>query len=128
MYEHEVDTHLNVKEISYTTIYDGAGNAGDALDIMFDTYGSNNWHTDVDLHHALMGKSVGGGEFNYIYHHRVDSDAMMYSQSCCFVFSFSIGVAYLGVVCNSNYGYGVSGSMNGNFVDINQAMVWDMSV
>jgi hypothetical protein len=98
VYEHEVDTHLNVKEISYATIYDGAGNAGDALDIMFDTYGSNNWHTDVDLHHALMGKSVGGG------------------------------VAYLGVVCNSNYGYGVSGSMNGNFVDINQAMVWDMSV
>lgn len=39
------------------------------------------------------------------------------------------GVAYVGVVCNKNYGLGVSASIKGNFQGgANSQMIWDTMV
>jgi len=38
------------------------------------------------------------------------------------------GIAYLGVLCNSSYGYGVSGSLYGNFNILSPGVVWDILV
>ena len=38
------------------------------------------------------------------------------------------GIAYLGVLCNRTYGYGVSGSLAGNFNIDNPSVVWDILV
>ena len=35
---------------------------------------------------------------------------------------------YTSVVCNSNYGYGISADMQGKFKSINSAVVWDLLV
>jgi len=42
--------------------------------------------------------------------------------------STGCGVAYLGVLCNSSYGYGLSGSLAGNFSIDNPSVVWDILV
>ena len=60
---------VHVLHIAQTNIYDGAATPSDALTIMSDTYSSGSWHyTDSngqvpDLHHLIMYKSLGGGEF-----------------------------------------------------------------
>lgn len=82
VYEREVDTHLHVLHIAKTTIYDGQTTTSGALDIMMNQYSNANaWHyTDSvtgetpDLHHAILGRSLGGG------------------------------VAYVSAICNSQYG------------------------
>lgn len=51
-----------------------------------------------DLHHALLGKGLGGG------------------------------IAYLGVICRPDYGFGLSGSLSGSYVSIGNSVVWDMMV
>ena len=70
IYEPEVDTHLNVLHIAYTTIYDGAGSSSNALSIMRTNYARGYsqpwWYTspsgdEPDLHHLLSGQSLGGG-------------------------------------------------------------------
>lgn len=38
------------------------------------------------------------------------------------------GIAYVGVVCNSSYGYGVSGGLSGNFNINSPSSVWDIVV
>ena len=60
---------------------------------------SAGWHwAGTDVHHALLGKSLGGG------------------------------IAYLGVLCNSNYGYGLSAGLAGSYTSMDNAVVWDMMV
>ncbi len=67
------------------TSQDGPGDAGDLLDEFRAAWtGSNSWPVTADLAHFLSGASLGGG------------------------------VAYLDVLCNQNYGFGVSGNLNGN--------------
>jgi PKD repeat protein len=53
---------------------------------------------DRTVAHMLSGKSLGGG------------------------------IAYVGVLCNRNWGYGVSASLGGNFDINNPAVVWDLLV
>ena len=55
-------------------------------------------HTDADLHHALLGNSLGGG------------------------------IAYVGVLCSQNYGFGLSASLSGTYSSMDAATVWDMKV
>ena len=38
------------------------------------------------------------------------------------------GIAYVGVVCNTYYGLGVEGIMQGNFESMDYTAVWDMLV
>jgi hypothetical protein len=76
-----------------------------ALESMRARYGSTvGWHytspsgIKPNLHHALLGKNMGGG------------------------------IAYLGAICRSDYGFGVSTGIVGNFVSLGNAVVWDMVV
>ena len=56
---------------------------------------SSTWHhPDTDVHHALLGNPMGGG------------------------------VAYLGVLCNSNYGYGLSTGLVGTYESMGDDVVW----
>ena len=94
-----VDTHLNVHQIERTTRYDKINNPSAGLDIMRKQWAGNKWsNSKVDLHHALLGKRLGGG------------------------------IAYVGVVCNKNYGMGLSGSISGSFKNIDAGVMWDTMV
>ena len=99
IYEHEIDTHLHVVEISKTSRYDSATSTTDALSIMRSAFAGSAWHSnDIDLHHALLGKDLGGG------------------------------IAYVGALCNSNYGFGLSANLSGNFNGLGASTVWDLTV
>mmetsp|Transcript_20667 Transcript_20667/g.34058 ORF Transcript_20667/g.34058 Transcript_20667/m.34058 type:complete len:644 (-) Transcript_20667:56-1987(-) len=99
IYEKEVDTHLNVFQMELTTRYNNIENTMDGLNIMRNNWAGNKWsNSQVDLHHALLGKPLGGG------------------------------VAYVGVVCNKNYGMGVSTSISGSFSSMDVGVVWDSMV
>ncbi|KAL7492436.1 hypothetical protein ACHAWT_004627, partial [Skeletonema menzelii] len=99
IYEYEVDTHLNVFQMELTTRYNNIKNTMDGLNIMRNNWAGNKWsNSQVDLHHALLGKPLGGG------------------------------VAYVGVVCNKNYGMGVSTSISGSFSSMGAGVVWDSMV
>ena len=100
----EINTHLNVLHINLNRNYDSAATAGVALDTMVARFGRMSWHytspsgIKPDLHHALLAKRLGGG------------------------------VAYGGVICNPNRGFGLSADLNGNFVSMGNAAIWDMTV
>ena len=74
----------------------------DTMQTIFARVGGN-WHytspsgVKPDLHHALLAKNLGGG------------------------------LAYVGVICDSNLGFGLTANMNGNFVSMDNAVVWDSS-
>lgn len=63
---------------------DNGGDAGDLLDEFRSAWNSSGWPAPADLAHFVSGANLGGG------------------------------VAYLNVLCNSSFGYGVSGNINGN--------------
>jgi hypothetical protein len=103
IYETEIDTHLHVLAIQLNDNYDGASSTSNALSIMRSIYATGSWtspwhYPGTDIHHALLGKSLGGG------------------------------IAYIGVLCNSEYGYGLSASLSGGFVSMSNSVVWDMKV
>jgi hypothetical protein len=101
----EIDTHLNVLYIHLNGNYESAPNTEVALDTMVSIFGrSSSWHftsptgIQPDLHHALLGKSLNGG------------------------------IAYVGAICNSDVGFGLSASLSGSYQSMSQAVVWDMIV
>ncbi|KAL3778624.1 hypothetical protein ACHAWO_007429 [Cyclotella atomus] len=97
VYEVEIDTHLHVAFVELNTVYDLSTSTSDALSIMRTTYANSVWHTaGIDLHHALLGKGLGGG------------------------------IAYVGVLCRSDYGYGLTASIGGSFVSLDYRVVWDL--
>jgi len=102
IYEDEIDTHLGVAHVDINTNYDSATGTSNALSIMRGIYSSQNFGyaqgTPIDLHHALLSKNMGGG------------------------------IAYVGVICNSGYGFGLSASLNGNYQSMSASVVWDMNV
>lgn len=60
-------------------------------------YAQSTWHHEgADLHHAMLGRSLGGG------------------------------VAYLSQICSPSYGFAVSGSLSGSFSSMEASAVWDM--
>ena len=90
---------MNVFQIELTDRYKNIKTASDGLNIMRNKWAGNKWSSNqVDLHHAILGKRTGGG------------------------------VAYVGVVCNKNYGFGVSASISGSFKSMNNAVTWDFMV
>ena len=100
IYEKEVDTHLSIVGIDVVSRYDSTTSTSNALDVQVDTYSAyygRPWpSSNPDIIHAILGKSLGGG------------------------------IAYLGVLCNKYWGFGVSAGIAGNY-DVNtpKAMVWD---
>ena len=89
MYEKEVDTHLTIVEVVITNRYDSASGTSNALDIQRNALKDTNWpNSEADLVHAILGRSLGGG------------------------------IAYLGVLCNKGYGFGVSAGINGDTISV----------
>ncbi|KAL3761984.1 hypothetical protein ACHAW5_006490 [Stephanodiscus triporus] len=104
IYETEINTHLHVLHIDLNTNYDSSTDSGMALDTMQTKFGSSaGWHytspsgVKPDLHHALLGKGLGGG------------------------------IAFLGVICDSELGFGLTSGLKGNFVSMDNVVVWDSS-
>jgi len=82
-----------------TTDYDGSKSTADALTSRREKGGGNKWSNDnVDLHHAILGKDLGGG------------------------------IAYVGVVCDKSYGFGVSASITGAYMSMTAGVTWDSMV
>eukprot|EP00956_Cyclotella_meneghiniana_P038290 scaffold151724_cov50-Cyclotella_meneghiniana.AAC.1 len=97
IYESEIDTHLHVHSIKLSTLYDSSTSTSEALTIMRNAYGGNNWHApNVDLQHALLGLKLGGG------------------------------IAYIGSLCNTDYGFGLTADLMGDFTSLDQRVVWDL--
>jgi len=97
VFEKEIDTHLHVAHVLVSDLYVSASGAREALEIMRNHYGSDSWHTPgIDLHHALLGKGLGGG------------------------------IAYIGVLCRGDYGYGLTSSISGDFTNLDHRVVWDL--
>ena len=91
IYEDEVDTSLHV---SYLKWWPGPDNGSDpwsqsgcssALSQFRSYWNSNHGSTERTVAHLMSGKNTG------------------------------CGIAYVGVLCNASYGYGVTGSLSGNF-------------
>ncbi len=90
-YYTDIQTTLS---ISYLGVYstagdpwtsqDGGGDAGDLLSEFRTAWNNNGWPAAADLAHFVSGANLGGG------------------------------IAYLNVLCNSSFGYGVSGNIRGN--------------
>ena len=107
LFQSEINTHLNVLHINLNTNYAAETSISNALNKMVALWGRPNgepWHyissTGVmpDLHHALLGMDLGGG------------------------------IAYRGVICRPDYGFGLSASLSGGYVSMSNAVVWDMMV
>jgi len=86
----EIDTHLHVLHINLNANYDSAASTSAALATMRTIFAraGGNWHytspsgVKPDLHHALISRDLGGG------------------------------IAYVGVICHSDYGFGLSASLS----------------
>lgn len=95
----EIDTHLNVLHIAVNSNYASFTGTSPALDRMLAIYSKPSWHfPKTDLHHALLGRNMGGG------------------------------LAYVGVLCNSSHGFGLSTGLQGNYSQMGNAVVWDFMV
>jgi len=100
VYEKEVDTHINIIQVNVENRYDNASSTSAALDTLKAAYDGTNgvWTPGADLHHALLGRGLNGG------------------------------IAYLSVICNSLYGFGVSAGITGSYGGPGSPLVWDLVV
>jgi hypothetical protein len=109
-YQTDIQTSLSIAYLGvYTTAgdpwtsQDGGGDAGDLLDEFRDAWNLSGWPATADLAHFISGANLGGG------------------------------IAYVGVLCNASFGYGVSGNVNGNinwgaWTGQSAAFTWDFVV
>lgn len=97
--QNRLKTTLKVVAIQYTTLYDSATSPSAALSIMKSKWGGSNWPgSNTNIVHGLSGRSLGGG------------------------------VAYVNVLCNTDYGFGFSASLSGSFRSLASTLVWDLMV
>ncbi len=85
------------------TAQDSSGSASDVLDEFRGAWSGGNWPVSADLAHFISGANLGGG------------------------------VAYVNVLCNQNFGFGVSGNISGNinwgsWTGANSHFTWDFVV
>jgi hypothetical protein len=66
------------------TAQDSGGDAGDVLDEFRNAWATGGWPATANLAHFISGAGLGGG------------------------------IAYVNVICNQSFGFGVSGNINGN--------------
>jgi len=98
-YEAEVNTNFVVSSLKLWATSSDPWTTTTCSDLLseFRTYwGQNNGGVSRTVAHMLSGKRLG------------------------------CGIAFLGVLCNDSYGYGVSASMTGNFDIQNPGLVWDL--
>ena len=98
---------MNVLHIDLNSDYDSAVDTLEAIYAMWYKYAHPTWPAwhftsptgaVPDLHHALLGKPLGGGI------------AMDYNT-----------------ICDPGYGYGLSADLIGDFVSMSSATGWDLS-
>ena len=95
----EIDTHLNILHVAVNSNYDSFTDTLTALNRVKAIYGRSSWHfPNADLHHALLGRNMGGG------------------------------IAWMGVLCNPSFGFGLSLDMQGNYSQMGNAVVFDFVV
>jgi uncharacterized repeat protein (TIGR02543 family) len=102
LYERETQTRLTLGQINLWPNMDTDpwtfNNTEQGLYAFRDYWSANKSSIPRTTAHFLSGKNLGGG------------------------------IAYLGVLCNNNYGYGLSASMQGNFSINNPQPLWDIIV
>ena len=99
IYQRDVKTTFQLGTVHlYSTASDpwSATTTSAALDELQSYWNANYSSVPRTIVHMLSGKGMGGG------------------------------ISYLGVLCNSSYGYGVSGSLNGNFSTTSPSLYWDI--
>lgn len=106
IYETEVNTHLMAHWVRLWPASGGAdpwsSSTSNGILNELQTYWNNpaNWASGTEptrsLTHMLSGKSTGGG------------------------------IAYVGVLCNANWGYGMIGDISADFDISNPAVIWDI--
>ena len=85
VYEKEIDTHISIKGVEVTTRYNAASDTSQALDLLKQARDYGDWPQGADLVHAVLGRGLGGG------------------------------IAYLGTICNTGFGFGVSAGLAGQY-------------
>ena len=104
VYEREVNTSLLINWSRLWTNgatsdpWNATNGTSTALSEFLNYWNSNMGSVDRTVAHMLSGKNLGGG------------------------------IAYVGVLCNRGYGYGVSASLGGNFDINNPRVIWDLLV
>ena len=100
-YEAELETSLTISSLQLWA--DGpntdpwtATSCNASLDELRSYWNSNNSAVGRSVVHMLTGKNIG------------------------------CGIAYVGVLCNASYGYGLTGNISGNFDINNPAVIWDV--
>lgn len=78
--------------------YDNDPTTSAALGTLKAAYEGGAWTPGADLHHALLGRGLGGG------------------------------IAYVGAICNTMYGFGVSAGISGSYGGPGNPLVWDLVV
>jgi hypothetical protein len=80
---------VHVTHVALSNLYASAGDTQDILDRIVAIYGGNDWHytegKDIYIHHAVCGQN------------------------------FNDGKAYVGTLCNSKFGFGISTQVQGNY-------------
>jgi len=101
IYQRDVDTFVQISDIYLYTTPADPWTAGDTLSALFelrDYWQINRGDVARTTVHLMSGKNVGGG------------------------------IAYLGTLCSTSAGYGVSMGLDGNYSASNPFVVWDIDV
>eukprot|EP00578_Thalassiosira_sp_NH16_P011646 CAMPEP_0181123866 /NCGR_PEP_ID=MMETSP1071-20121207/26152_1 /TAXON_ID=35127 /ORGANISM="Thalassiosira sp., Strain NH16" /LENGTH=744 /DNA_ID=CAMNT_0023209085 /DNA_START=18 /DNA_END=2252 /DNA_ORIENTATION=- len=102
LFEYEVDAHLNIVHIQEQTFYDTLTTVKDALRMQRlhpRPYSvTSDSGPSVILHHAILGRHVGGG------------------------------IAFIDSVCDDSWGYGVTSDVSGNLNDMDDKVLFDFFV
>ena len=98
----EVDTHLNVVHIQETDLYDELTDVKEALRaqrLAERPYGISNQDSPrIILHHALLGRYLGGG------------------------------IAFIDSICDDNWGYGVTSDISGSLSNMDELVLFDFFI
>jgi len=99
VFEYEVDAHLNVVHIQETDIYDELTTTKDALrEMRLQPRPEYDGNSKIILHHALLGRYVGGG------------------------------IAFIDSVCDNKWGYGVTSDISGSLQKLDELVLFDFFI
>ena len=99
VFEHEVDAHLNIVSITEQEFYDDLTTTKDALrEIRLHPRPNLDKNSKMILHHALLGRWVGGG------------------------------VAFIDSICDEHWGWGVTSDISGRLENVDELVLFDFFI
>mmetsp|Transcript_280 Transcript_280/g.566 ORF Transcript_280/g.566 Transcript_280/m.566 type:complete len:885 (-) Transcript_280:46-2700(-) len=104
IYEHEVDAHLNIIRIEEQTLYDNLSTTREALRAQrlhprpHIISGSSGGGSKYTLHHAMLGRYLGGG------------------------------IAFIDSICDEQWGWGVTSDISGKLSNIDEKVLFDFFI